>query len=100
MAKSRNHNNPRKEMSFLEHLEALRWHLIRSILAVLAAAIAAFIAKSFIFDQILFAPKDPNFITYRILCKISDFFGQGDDLCVTEIPIKIQSLTMAGQFNT
>lgn len=50
-----------KEMSFLDHLEELRWHLIRSTLAVLIVAVAAFIAKDFIFNTILFGPKDPQF---------------------------------------
>ena len=46
-----------KEMSFLEHLEDLRWHLLRSITAILIAALAAFLAKDFVFDVLLFGPK-------------------------------------------
>ncbi len=86
------------DMSFLEHLEELRWHLVRSSIAVLVAAIVAFICKDFIFNTIIFAPKEPNFITYRALCKITEFLGI-DGQCITEIPFRIQSRTMGGQFN-
>ncbi len=91
--------NATGEMSFLDHLESLRWHLIRSTLAVFIAAIVAFIFKDFIFDAIIFAPKDPNFISYRILCEITKALGMGEGSCITEIPFRIQNRTMAGQFN-
>ena len=51
-----------KEMSFLEHLEDLRWHLLRSIIAILIAALAAFLAKNFVFDVLLFGPKNTDFL--------------------------------------
>lgn len=87
-------------MSFLEHLEELRWHLIHSTFAVLIGAVVAFIFKDFIFNSIIFAPKDPQFVTYRALCRVAEFLGLGDDACITEIPFRIQNRTMAGQFNT
>ncbi|MBB4118845.1 sec-independent protein translocase protein TatC [Mesonia hippocampi] len=90
--------NP-QEMSFLDHLETLRWHLIRSIIAIIIISGVAFLAKSFIFDVILFGPKDPNFITYRILCNVSKSIGLDESFCFTEIPFRIQSRTMAGQFS-
>ncbi len=70
-----------KEMSFLDHLEELRWHLVRSILAVVVIAIAIFLAKDFIFDSILFAPKYQDFITYRAICNLSHAIGLGDSMC-------------------
>lgn len=87
------------QMSFLDHLEELRWHLVRCTLAVLILAVVAFIAKDLIFNKILFAPKDPNFITYRFFCHISKLIGVGESGCVTEIGFRIQNRTMAGQFN-
>jgi len=89
--------NP-EEMSFLDHLEDLRWHLIRSTLAIVIAGAVAFIAKDFIFG-ILFGPKDPNFVTYRILCNIASSMGMDESFCFTEIPFRIQSRQMAGQFS-
>lgn len=91
---AKNHN----EMSFLDHLEVLRWTLIRSTLAVFSFGIIAFIFKKFIFDKIILLPKDPNFFTYRFLCSISQKFGT-EGLCIDEIPFIVQSRTMAGQFS-
>ncbi|PZD79508.1 twin-arginine translocase subunit TatC [Mesonia sp. K7] len=86
------------DMSFLDHLEELRWHLIRSTGAILVAATIAFIAKDFIFG-ILFAPKDPSFITYQILCEAATSLNLDESFCFTEIPFRIQSRQMAGQFS-
>lgn len=86
------------EMSFLDHLEELRWLLIRSTIAILACAAVAFFFSDFIFDQIIFGPKNPDFITYKFFCEMSQKFEM-DSLCVTEIPIRIQSREMGGQFS-
>ena len=85
------------EMSFLDHLEALRWHLIRSTIAVLIVGVVAFICKDFIFQ--IFAPKNGDFFTYRMFCKIGHFFGFESDFCTEQLPFTIQSRTMAGQFS-
>src|SRR5690554_3114360 len=89
---------PEKEMSFLDHLEELRWHLIRSTLAVMILAVVAFIFKGCIFDTIIFGPKQPDFFTYRVFCNISQAMGV-DSFCFEEIPFRIQSRIMAGQFS-
>lgn len=88
-----------KEMSFLDHLEELRWHLVRSVIAILIVAIIAFIAKGIVFDVIIFGPKNPNFITYRIFCWLSKNIGAGLS-CVTEMPFELLNISMAGQFTT
>ena len=88
-----------KEMSFLEHLEDLRWHLLRSIVAILIAALAAFLAKNFVFDVLLFGPKKTDFLTYKLLCQASNLLGFDDSFCISELPFRIQSRTMAGQFS-
>ena len=87
------------EMSFLNHLEVLRWTLVRSAIAIFAFGMVAFMMKGFIFNSIILAPKDPSFVTYRFLCKVSQFLGT-DGLCIDEIPFIVQSRTMAGQFST
>lgn len=89
---------PEKEMSFLDHLEELRWHLVRSTMAVLILAVLAFIFKKFIFDVLIFGPTRPEFATYAIFCDISRSLGM-DSFCFQEMPFKIQSRTMAGQFS-
>jgi sec-independent protein translocase protein TatC len=88
-----------KEMSFLDHLEDLRWHLLRSVIAILLAGVAAFVAKDFVFDVLLFGPKNNDFLTYRLLCQLSNFLGFDDSFCISELPFRIQSRTMAGQFS-
>ena len=83
--------SPEKEMSFLDHLEELRWHLIRSTLAVVIIACLAFIFKGFIFDTILFGPKNMDFPTYKFFCNIATFFGVNSEFCGDSLPITIQS---------
>ena len=63
------------EMSFLEHLEVMRWHLLRSIAAVVILALVAFVFKDIVFDKIILAPKEPSFPTSRWLCQLGDLLG-------------------------
>ncbi|HBR55436.1 MAG TPA: twin-arginine translocase subunit TatC [Flavobacteriaceae bacterium] len=98
MARTKN-TDPGKEMSFLDHLEELRWHLIRSTIAVVLAGTAAFLFKELIFEGIIFAPKRADFPTYQILCKAARFIGFEESFCFTELPFRVQSRTMAGQFS-
>lgn len=87
------------EMSFLDHLEELRWHLIRSSLAIIIVATLAFIAKDFIFDTLIFGPKKADFWTYELFCNISKMMGQGTSFCIQELPFRIQSRAVSGQFS-
>tara|TARA_Y100001935_G_C17297374_1_gene506958 strand:+ start:205 stop:1002 length:798 start_codon:yes stop_codon:yes gene_type:complete len=87
-----------KDMSFLDHLEELRWHIIRSTIAVLLVAIVAFLAKDIIFDLIIFGPKKGNFVSYELFCSISQSFG-GNAFCFEELPFRVQSRTVSGQFS-
>ncbi|MFB0943454.1 MAG: twin-arginine translocase subunit TatC, partial [Patiriisocius sp.] len=88
-----------KEMSFISHLEELRWHLIRISIAVLGLALAAFLAKHFVFDVLLLGPKSQEFPTYRLLCKFSNMIGIQDSFCFKEESFRIQSRTVSGQFS-
>lgn len=85
-------------MSFLDHLEALRWHLLRSVSAILIFTVIAFIAKSFVFGIVILGPSKVDFVTYRWLCNLSDYFGIAA-LCIEELPFTIQSRQMTGQFS-
>ena len=89
----------KKEMSFLDHLEELRWHLIRATIAILIAGTAAFLMKGFIFDTLLFGPKSMDFPTYKLLCKAASLIGIDTSFCGDSLPFIIQSRTMAGQFS-
>ena len=85
-------------MSFLEHLEALRWHLMRAVIAVLTLAIILFFYREIVFDYFLFAPKHPDFWTYRMLCLLSDYLEMGDALCIKELPFELINTELSGQF--
>lgn len=87
------------EMSFLGHLEELRWHLLRATLAIVIFASVAFFFKGFIFDVLLFGPKSKDFITYQWFCSIAESLGQTSSFCDDELPFRIQSRNVSGQFS-
>ena len=86
-------------MSFLDHLEVLRWHLIRIAIALVLFAILAFLFKSFVFDTLVLAPVYDSFITYRVFCKLSYLLGLADKLCFESMSFQLINITMAGQFS-
>jgi sec-independent protein translocase protein TatC len=90
--------NEEKEMSFLDHLEELRWHVIRSGIAIFVFFIGAFATAKWIFENIIFAPARVDFPTFRWMCEFGKWIGTPDALCITEIPFKLQSRFMTGQF--
>ena len=87
------------DMSFLEHLEELRWHLVRSILAVMVFAIVAFVFKDFIFTKVILAPKSPEFFTNRMFCQLGNLLNI-QSLCINSNPFQVINTQMAGQFMT
>lgn len=89
-----------EEMTFLDHIEDLRWHLIRSIVVVLGLTILAFIYKDILFDQIIFGPKRLDFWTYRALCDLGTQIYSDDRLCISEFPFRITNISMSGQFTS
>ncbi|GAB3750013.1 twin-arginine translocase subunit TatC [Spirosoma pomorum] len=86
-----------KEMSFLDHLEELRWHIVRAAGAILVFMLAAFVYIEEIFDNILLAPAKTNFWTYQQMCKLADYTGYAD-LCVKSLDFKLQALGFSDQF--
>lgn len=92
-----NNVKDKNKMSFLDHLGELRWHLVRSSVAIIIFAVIAFVAKSIIFDQIIFGPKQPDFPTYTFFCWLSSFIG-GDVFCFDEMPFELLNMRMSGQF--
>lgn len=87
------------EMSFFDHLEALRWHIIRSIISILVFAILAFLNKHFIFDVVFLGPYHTDFWTYRKLCEMGQALKLGDSMCVKDLGFKLINTEMAGQFS-
>jgi len=85
------------EMTFLQHLEELRWHIIRSVLAIVVFGILAFIFKTFLFDKVLLAPAEPEFWTNRLLCELSQR-AHTSSLCINQTPLVLQNTQVSGMF--
>ncbi|MGI4870715.1 MAG: twin-arginine translocase subunit TatC [Janthinobacterium lividum] len=84
------------EMSFIDHLEALRWHIIRAAIAVVVFTLVAFLNKKFLFHDLLLAPSRPDFWTYQMFCKVGHYFGSAGP-CEDRVHFVIQSREMSGQ---
>ncbi len=87
------------EMTFFEHVEALRPHLVRSIMALLIVMVVAFLGKTFVIDWILMGPQSPDFITNRLLCRISHWLMDNNTLCINQVKFNMVNTSLAGQFN-
>lgn len=88
----------RAEMSFIEHLDALRGHLFKSAIAVALGAIVMAVYNNYIVKKILMGPTHGDFPTYGFLCRLSKLLGLGTKLCMSQINVKMQSTAVGGQF--
>ena len=95
--KKKTKKEPHREMSFWEHLEELRWHIVRSLIAIIIVAIVAFLNRNFVFNEVILAPKESTFITNQLLCKLSEYLGL-NALCLDNLSLNIISIKMSGQF--
>jgi len=86
------------EMPFLGHLEEMRSRILKAVVAVLIFTVVAFLAKDYIINDVVFGPRNVDFISFRAWCKLSHLLTLGNELCVTEIPYQIQSTTITGNF--
>lgn len=97
----RSQANPEpEEMSFIGHLEALRWHIMRSVIVWLAAAIAIFVFRDWIYDNIILAPSSEDFVTYAKLCSFGHWLGIGDSLCMPPVKIEFLVTQVNGTFTS
>lgn len=85
-------------MSFIDHLEALRWHVVRCVLAILISAIVFFIYIDWIFDNVIMGPTRNDFISYRALCSLSHRLSMGDSLCLPPMKLNLQVTSVSGTF--
>ena len=88
-----------QEMSFIDHLEALRWHVIRAAASIVVFGLAAFFSKDFIFHDIILAPSRPDFWSYRMWCKLGELV-HAPEICIDKINFTLQSREMSSQFTT
>ena len=97
----RNKANPEpEEMSFMGHIEALRWHLMRSVIVWLVLAIVIFIFRDWVYDNIILAPSSEYFITYGSLCRFGHWLGVGDGLCMPPVKIRFLVTEVNGTFSS
>ncbi len=88
------------EMSFLEHLEELRWHILRSLAAIVIVGIILFINQDWLFDKVIFAPTEGDFLSYRAFCKLSGWLGLGDTMCLQPPEFRKQAIGFGEAFIT
>jgi sec-independent protein translocase protein TatC len=96
---NRNKSDERPEMSFIDHLEVLRAHLFRSVVAIAIGAILAGIYNKFIIKNILLGPTHNDFPTYGLICRLGKSLNLGNALCMQGIQLKLQSTEVSGQFS-
>lgn len=89
-----------EEMGFFEHVEVLRWHLVRSVGVVLVLAIIFIVKHEFVFDTLLFGPAKDDFITYKLLCSLAHKFNLPDSLCISGMKMQLMNIELFGQFIT
>lgn len=97
--------NSESEMSFFDHIEALRWHLIRAAIAIIVFTIVVFVKYTWVYNTIIMGPSRVTFWTYRMMCHMGDFFQSlnpnwfdAKNFCVDKINISLINTEMAGQF--
>ncbi|MBM3430397.1 MAG: twin-arginine translocase subunit TatC [Bacteroidetes bacterium] len=79
-------------MSFLSHLEELRWRLVRCAAAVLVVGLAIWFFQGYIMDYLFLSMMKSDFVTFRVFCEVLG-------VCVEDVPVKMQSTTVSGQFS-
>ncbi|RYZ32470.1 MAG: preprotein translocase subunit TatC, partial [Sphingobacteriales bacterium] len=85
------------EMAFTDHIEALRWHLVRALIAIVLAAGVVFFNIEWVFTHIILGPANDDFISYKLLCQFGKFIHV-DALCMQSLSIKFQNTELSGQF--
>ena len=94
---SGNRENPNKEMTLIQHLDELRRRLFRSIIAIIIFAVVAFFFKDLIFDNIILSPRNSDFISNVMFCKLGHLVNVSS-LCINTHPFQIINIQLAGQF--
>lgn len=90
-------NNPKAEMNFMDHIEELRWHILRSAVAIVIGACLAFWKVEWIFDNIILGPAHEHFISYKWFCELGKLLHT-ESFCMNKINMKFQNTAVTGQF--
>lgn len=96
---NRRKKDPAAEMSFVDHLDELRWVLLRSVIAALVGAVVVGINYKWFYNSIVLAPSRTDFVTYRLMCDVGNSLGMGNGLCIEPFKLNLQSNQLISQFN-
>lgn len=86
-------------MNFWGHVEVLRWTLVRCLIVVFGLAVVVFCFKDFVFERIILAPCDSDFVTYRVMCRLAAITGIAG-LCPHFVEIDMININLASQLMT
>ncbi len=89
-----------REMSFWDHLEELRWTILRSVIALVVFAAIGFAFMPYLFDNVVMAPRHSDFFLYKYLCKISSWTSLLPDFCNDNFYVEVINIKLASQFFT
>jgi sec-independent protein translocase protein TatC len=89
--------NPNGEMNFLDHIEELRWHIVRAATAIMIGGCLVFWKVEWIFDHVILGPAHKEFISYRMFCALGKLL-HAESFCMNEIQMKFQNTAVTGQF--
>jgi sec-independent protein translocase protein TatC len=98
MALDQNTTEPKAEMPFFAHIEALRWHIARSALVIVLLGCLLFFYNDIVFGKIIFGPRHQDFITYRVICKLGQMILGTNDACIQVAQQGLINTELAGQF--
>ncbi len=93
----RSNSNPNAEMGFTDHIEELRWHIVRSLVAIILGALVVYFNIDFVFQKIILGPANNDFVSYKALCSLGKMMNI-DALCLGDVNIKFQNNQLSGQF--
>lgn len=79
-------------MSFMDHLESLRWHLVRAIIGVLVGMIGLLVVMDEFLQYVVLGPMQVDFPTNRLLCDLDP------DMCVRNLEVSLQAISPTEQF--
>jgi sec-independent protein translocase protein TatC len=96
--KRRETASDKEEMSFIDHLEALRGHLFRSVISIAVGATLAAVYNDYVVKHILLGPTQSTFPTYGFLCRLGKTLNLDKALCMNELGVKMQSTMVGSQF--
>jgi sec-independent protein translocase protein TatC len=102
---ARKKEDKREEMSFLDHLEELRWHIVRSAMGAFVFMIVAFVNRNFIFNEVILKPRNPDFFTNRLFMSFGEWLNKNYNIdpspfAINTQPLNIVNIDMAGQFTS